>query len=365
MKRILKEWEGAIMSGISYMIPTVIGGALIVGVPQLIGMCFGYGDLSKFAKSTGFFHMLYQINSVGWIGIGLVNLVIGGYIAYALGDKPALGAGFIGGQLATNNQLGFIGAIAAGLIAGYVARWCRKIKVPERWNSAIELIIMPLLTVGSVALFVGVVLTPPLAWLNNGLTSWVKFMVEQKTNAILLAAIMGGMIGVDLGGPVNKAAWGVGNFFFIEGIYQPCLYTNIAICAIPMGYAIMSFIWPKKRFSSELLEMGHNNLIMGTFGITEGAIPFMMKAPQLIIVNVIGGALGSATGAFLGVKSHIPPLGGLPGILTADNIFAYLAGILVCALFIAIVAPLIADFTDKNSTDEESMKDDDIELNIQ
>ena len=295
----------------------------------------------------------------------MVNLVIGGYIAYALGDKPALGAGFIGGQLATNNQLGFIGAIAAGLIAGYVARWCRKIKVPDKWNSAIELIVMPLLTVGSVAVFVGVVLTPPLAWINNGLTSWVKYMVEQKTNAVLLAAIMGGMIGVDLGGPVNKAAWGVGNFFFIEGIYQPCLYTNIAICAIPMGYALMSFIWPKKRFSAELLEMGHNNLIMGTFGITEGAIPFMMKAPQLIIVNVLGGALGSATGAFLGVKSHIPPLGGLPGILTADNIFAYLAGIFVCALFIAIVAPLIADFTDKDSSGEESMSDDDIELNIQ
>lgn len=127
----------------------------------------------------------------------------------------------------------------------------------------------------------------------------------------------------------------------------------------------MSFIWPKKRFSPELLEMGHNNLIMGTFGITEGAIPFMMKAPQLIIVNVLGGALGSATGAFLGVKSHIPPLGGLPGILTADNIFAYLAGIFVCALFIAIVAPLIADFTDKDSSGEESVSDDDIELNIQ
>ena len=102
MKKLLAEWKGFLMSGISYMIPTVIGGAMIVGIPQLIGMMFGVNDLSKY-KSAGnvFFHMLYQINQVGWIGIGLVNLVIAGYVAYAIGDKPALGAGFIGGQLAT------------------------------------------------------------------------------------------------------------------------------------------------------------------------------------------------------------------------------------------------------------------------
>ncbi len=364
MKKLLKEWQGAIMSGISYMIPTIIGGALIVGVPQLIGMCFGYGDLSKFEKASGFFHMLWQVNQVGWIGIGLVNLVIGGYIAYAIGDKPALGAGFIGGQLATNNQLGFIGAMFAGFIAGYVARYCRKIKVSDKWNSAIELIVTPLLTTGAVAIVIGLILNAPLNWINTSLISWVKFMVNQKTNAVLLAAIMGGMIGFDLGGPVNKAAWAVGNFFFLEGVYKPCLYTNIAICAIPLGYALMTFIWPKKKFSAELLQLGHNNIVTGTFGITEGAIPFLMKAPQLFFVNVIGGALGSAVGAMLGVKSHIPPLGGLPGILTADNIIAYLGGILACALFIAVVAPMVANLSEEGSN-KNQISEEDINLDIQ
>jgi PTS system fructose-specific IIC component len=360
-KKLMKDWEGYMMSGISYMIPTIIGGAIIVGIPQLIGMAFGVDNLAKYEKATGFFHMLWQVNQVGWIGIGLVNLVIGGYVAYAIGDKAALGAGFIGGQLATNTQQGFIGAVIAGFVAGYVARWCRKIRVPEKWNSAIELLVTPLLTTGAVALINGLVLTGPLSWLNLSLIAWVKAMVNDKTNGLLVACIMGGMIGFDLGGPVNKAAWATGNFFFLEGIYKPCLYTNIAICAIPLGYALMTFIWPKKRFSAQLYEMGRTNLINGTFGITEGAIPFFLKAPQLIFVNVIGGALGAGVGELMGVNSHIPPLGGLPGILTADNIPAYLCGILACAVFIAVCAPLIANF---NTDKKKEVKEDDIKLNI-
>lgn len=129
--------------------------------------------------------MLYQINQVGWIGIGLVNLVIGGYIAYAIGDKPALGAGFIGGQLATNTQQGFIGAMVAGFVAGYVARFCRKkIHVPEKWNSAIELIVTPLLTTGAVAIVNGLILNAPLAWINTSLIAWVKAMVNNHTNGL-------------------------------------------------------------------------------------------------------------------------------------------------------------------------------------
>ena len=360
-KKLMKDWEGYMMSGISYMIPTIIGGAIIVGIPQLIGMAFGVDNLAKYEKATVFFHMLWQVNQVGWIGIGLVNLVIGGYVAYAIGDKAALGAGFIGGQLATNTQQGFIGAVIAGFVAGYVARWCRKIRVPEKWNSAIELLVTPLLTTGAVALINGLVLTGPLSWLNLSLIAWVKAMVNDKTNGLLVACIMGGMIGFDLGGPVNKAAWATGNFFFLEGIYKPCLYTNIAICAIPLGYALMTFIWPKKRFSAQLYEMGRTNLINGTFGITEGAIPFFLKAPQLIFVNVIGGALGAGVGELMGVNSHIPPLGGLPGILTADNIPAYLCGILACAVFIAVCAPLSANF---NTDKKKEVKEDDIKLDI-
>lgn len=366
MKKILAEWKGYLMSGISYMIPTVIGGALIVGVPQLIGMAFGVEDLTNYENAQGFFHILYQINQVGWVGIGLVNLVIAGYIAYAIGDKPALGAGFIGGQFASNIDAGFLGALVAGFVAGYVARWCRKIKLSESWQSAVPLIITPLLTTGAVALVLGVGLSGPLSFLNTFLVDWVRDMIDADTNATVIALILGAMIGTDLGGPINKAAWMVGNILFIEGFYQPALMTNIAICSIPLGYGITTFIYSRKRFSDELYMTGKNNLIMGSFGITEGALPFFLTSPlKLLPVNMIGGALGSVTGQLLGMRSHIPPLGGLPGILTADNILAYVVGIAVGALFIAIVAPLVANFNPvKKDGSEEDTDEETIELSI-
>lgn len=354
------------MSGISYMIPTVIGGAMIVGIPQLIGMIFGVNDLTKYKSAQGFFHILYQINQVGWIGIGLVNLVIAGYVAYAIGDKPALGAGFIGGQLASTINAGFLGALVAGFVAGYVARYCRKIKVGEAWKSAVPLLIVPLLTTGAVALVVGVILSGPLSWLNTTLVAWVKAMINNHTNGAIVALVLGAMIGTDLGGPINKAAWMVGNILFIEGIYGPALMTNIAICCIPLGYALATFIYPRKRFSDEMFMAGRNNLIMGSFGITEGAIPFFLTSPlKLLPVNMIGGALGAVTGELLGMQSHIPPLGGLPGIITADNKLAYIAGIAAGALFIGLVAPLVADFNVSSDEEESDISEDDIKIDIE
>lgn len=354
------------MSGISYMIPTVIGGAMIVGIPQLIGMIFGVNDLTKYKSAQGFFHILYQINQVGWIGIGLVNLVIAGYVAYAIGDKPALGAGFIGGQLASTINAGFLGALVAGFVAGYVARYCRKIKVGEAWKSAVPLLIVPLLTTGAVALVVGVILSGPLSWLNTTLVAWVKAMINNHTNGAIVALVLGAMIGTDLGGPINKAAWMVGNILFIEGIYGPALMTNIAICCIPLGYALATFIYPRKRFSDEMFMAGRNNLIMGSFGITEGAIPFFLTSPlKLLPVNMIGGALGAVTGELLGMQSHIPPLGGLPGIITADNKLAYIAGIAAGALFIGLVAPLVANFNVSSDEEENDISEDDIKIDIE
>jgi PTS system fructose-specific IIC component len=365
VKSLLAEWKGYLMSGISYMIPTVIGGAMIVGIPQLIGMAMGVNDLSKYKNTTDFFHILYEINSVGWIGIGLVNLVIAGYVAYAIGDKPALGAGFIGGQLASTINAGFLGALIAGFVAGYVARWCRKIQVGEAWKSAIPLLVVPLLTTGAVALIVGVILSSPLTWINVSLVAWVKGMISNHTNGAIVAIVLGGMIGTDLGGPINKAAWMVGNILFIEGIYGPALITNIAICSIPLGYALATFIYPRHKFSDEMFMAGRNNLIMGTFGITEGAIPFFLSSPlKLLPVNMIGGALGSVTGVLLGMHSHIPPLGGLPGIITADNKFAYIGGILVGSLFIGLVAPLVANFNISSSEEIEDINEDDIKIEI-
>lgn len=225
---------------------------------------------------------------------------------------------------------------------------------------------MPLLTTGAVALVEGVILAGPLSWLNTTLVAWVKAMINNHTNGAIVALVLGGMIGTDLGGPINKAAWMVGNILFIEGIYGPALMTNIAICCIPLGYAIATFIYPRKRFSDEMFMAGRNNLIMGSFGITEGAIPFFLISPlKLLPVNMIGGALGAVTGELLGMKSHIPPLGGLPGIITADNKFAYIAGIAAGALFIGLVAPLVVNFNVSSDEEENDVSEDDIKIDIE
>ena len=353
MKKLLGEWKGHMMSGISYMIPTIIGGAMVVGIPQIIGLMMGVKDLAQYKDVPGFLHMLYQVNQVGWIGIGLVNLVIAGFIAYSIGDKPAIGAGFIGGQLASTINAGFLGALVAGFVAGYVAKWCNRIKVSESFSSVMPLLVVPLLATGAVAIILGVILAEPLSWMNNSLVDWVRTMIDNNTSMVIVAIVMGGMIGTDLGGPINKASWMVGNILFIEGIYEPALITNVAICCIPLGYALATFIW-KKRFSKEMLLAGRNNIIMGSLGITEGAIPFALISPfKLFFVNVLGGAIGAATGVILGMSASIPPLGGLLGVITATNKWSYLVGILAGALFIGLVAPLVADFSGENEIEED------------
>ena len=130
MKKFLKDAKGHLMTGIGYMLPLIIGASLVVAIPKLIGVAMGINSLSE--DQEGFLHILYLLEQVGWTGIGLVNTVLGGFIAYSIGDKPAIGAGLIGGALATSTNAGFLGAVLAAFIAGYVVKWSKNsIRIPE------------------------------------------------------------------------------------------------------------------------------------------------------------------------------------------------------------------------------------------
>lgn len=191
-------------------------------------------------------------------------------------------------------------------------------------------------------------------------------MVSGGTNTVLLALIMGAMIGTDLGGPVNKAAWAAGNVLLAEHVYTPAMITNVAIAGIPLGYAFATAL-RKNRFSNELLDAGRSDWFMGFIGITEGAIPFTLVSPiKLTILNMIAGAAGSATTILLGAQAKIPPVGGIYGFITVHNGWAYLVGLLVSALIIGIGAPLLVDFRDTGlSEEDESLDDDDIEISFE
>lgn len=363
MKKLLSDWKGYLMTGISYMLPVVIGGSLVVAITKIIGLCFGITSFDGY--DSGIWFYVNQVTNVGWTAIGLLNLILAGYIAYAIGDKPALAAGFVGGSLAASTNTGFLGALIAGFVAGYAARWCtRNIKVGEKYESIKPLVITPLITMLLVAIVMALILAVPLAWLNKSLLAWIKGMVSGGTNTVVLALIMGAMIGSDLGGPINKAAWAAGNVLLAEHVYTPAMIVNVAIAGIPLGYAFATAM-RKNRFSAELQDAGRSDWFMGFIGITEGAIPFTLINPlKLIPLNMIAGASGAAVTILLGAQAKIPPVGGIYGFITVHNGWAYLVGLLVCALIIGFFAPLLVDFTDTTSTEEDN-DEDDIEITFE
>ncbi len=364
MKKFLNEAKGHLMTGISYALPMIIGASLVVAIPKMIALAMGITSLDPFAEATGFEHYLYQIEQVGWTGIGLINTVLAGFIAYSIADKAALGAGLIGGAIASKTNAGFLGAMIAGFVAGYVVVWCKNnVKVPEKYSGILPLIVFPLFATMSVALVMGVLLAGPLGAINTGLVAWIKDMIENDVNKVVLALIMGAMIGSDLGGPINKASWMAGNVLLAEGIYLPAIIVNVAICAVPMGYALAS-LFHKDKMSDELRDASRNNYVMGFIGITEGAIPFTMVHPlKLVPINMIGGAIASALGIALGMYAKMPPVGGVYGFFTVGNGWAYLIGLFAGAAFIGFVAPMLVNFKETSST--EKMSVDDIEISFE
>ena len=327
MKKFFNEAKGHMMTGIGYMLPLIIGASLVVAIPLIIALCTGVQSLDPYAKATGFYHTLWQIQQVGWAGIGLVNTVLAGFIAYSIAEKPAIGAGLIGGAIASNYQEGFLGAV--------------------------------------IALVMGVILNTPLSMLNTALISWIRTMTKSGTNQVLLAIILGAMIGSDMGGPINKAAWMAGNVLMAEKIYQPNVYINCAICIPPLAYAISTVI-KSKCYSDSFKDAGKGNWVMGFVGITEGAIPFtLVKASRLVPLNMLGCALGAAVTCLLGAKATIPPVGGIYGFITIGSGWAYLVGMLVGALFIAFVAPLLANFNVDPDAADETMTEDAVEISFE
>ena len=367
MKKFLKEAKVHLMTGIGYMLPLIIGASLVVAIPKLIALCFGITSLDPYADGTGIWHIMKQIENVGWTGIGLINTVLGGFIAYSIADKPAIGAGLIGGALASSTYAGFLGAVIAGFLAGYSVKWAKEhIKLPQSMQSVMPLVICPFIGTGIVAVVMGVILANPLAAINTWLVNWISSMCQNQGSQLVMAIILGAMIASDMGGPINKSAWMAGNVLMAEGIYQPNVFINAAICMPPLAYAIATVI-RKNRFSAEFRETGKGNWVMGFIGITEGAIPFTLVKPQFLIpINMFGAAVGTAVISLLGAKGEIPPVGGIYGFVSVTHGWAYLVGILVGAVIIAVLATIAVDFN--QSTDAATSEDvnlDEIEISFE
>ncbi|KYG28237.1 PTS fructose transporter subunit IIC [Alkalihalobacillus trypoxylicola] len=369
MKSKVAEFKTHLMTGISYVLPVIIAGSLVVAVSKIIGFLAGYTDLNEFADTGGFLHYVYLFEQVGWTAIGLLNLVLAAFIAFSIAGRPALAAALVGGALATSTNAGFIGAVVAGFFAGWVTNWVKKkIVINGSLANAVPLIILPLITVGATGILMALVLGGPLGWVNTSLLEWITAMTQSNVNNVVLALVLGAMIAFDMGGPVNKAAWMAGNALLMSGIYLPAIIVNIAICIPPLGYGLATML-KKKNYSPELKESGKGSFVMGIIGITEGAIPFTLKSPlKLIPLNVVAGASGAAIAILLGAHEIMPPVGGVYGFFTVGSGWAYLIGILAGALIIGIGANLLVDFrnekSEKKAKKTEDKKDELDELEI-
>ncbi|MFB6642605.1 fructose-specific PTS transporter subunit EIIC [Streptomyces chartreusis] len=308
----------ALMNGVSYMIPFVVVGGLLIAISLSLG---GHTDPSGgLVIPKDSFWM--DINNIGVIGFTLMVPILSGYIAYAIGDRPALVPGMVGGWIANTGELydskagaGFIGAIVTGFLAGYLVLWIKKVPVPKFARPIMPIIVIPIVATTALGMFFIYVIGKPISWVFENLTDWLSGMTG--TSAILLGAILGLMIAFDMGGPVNKTA-----FLFGAGLIATGNQTVMGMCAaaipvMPLGQGLATLI-RKRLYTEQERETGLASLFMGCFGISEGAIPFAAARPaQVIPANMLGGAVAGAIAGVSGVEDAVPHGGPIVAVLGA------------------------------------------------
>ncbi|MEU2515564.1 fructose-specific PTS transporter subunit EIIC [Streptomyces syringium] len=307
----------ALMNGVSYMIPFVVVGGLLIAVSLALG---GHAqpDGGLVIPEGSFWK---HVNDIGVIGFTLMVPILSGYIAYAIGDRPALVPGMIGGWIANTGALydsesgaGFIGAIVTGFLAGYLVVWIKKIEVPRFVRPIMPVIVIPVVATSALGLFFVYVIGKPIAWVFEHLTDWLGGLTG--TSAALLGVILGLMIAFDMGGPVNKTAFlfGAGLVSKNPEIMGMCA---AAIPVPPLGQGLATLL-RRKMFSEQERETGLAALFMGFFGITEGAIPFAAARPARVIpANMVGGAVAGAVAGIAAVTDSVPHGGPIVAVLGA------------------------------------------------
>ncbi|MGW7824978.1 fructose-specific PTS transporter subunit EIIC [Streptomyces puniciscabiei] len=334
----------ALMNGVSYMIPFVVVGGLLIAVSLALG---GHATAKGYVIPDGTFWA--HVNAIGGIGFQLMIPVLSGYIAYAIADRPALVPGMIGGWIANTGALygskagaGFIGAIVTGFLAGYLVLGIKKVRVPRFVQPVMPIIVIPIVATTVLGLFFVYVIGKPISWVFEHLTSWLGGMTG--TSAILLGAILGLMIAFDMGGPVNKTA-----FLFGAGLIASGNQTVMGMCAaaipvMPLGQGLATLI-RRRLYTEQERETGLAALFMGCFGISEGAIPFAAARPaQVIPANMLGGAVAGAVAGLAGVKDAVPHGGPVVAVLGAvSGVPMFFVAVVIGSVVTALATVALVD----------------------
>lgn len=289
-----------LLTGVSYMLPLVVAGGLLIALSFMFG-------ITAFEEEGTLAWALMEIG--GGAAFHLMIAVLAGYISFSIADRAGLAPGLIGGMLATNMEAGFLGGIVAGFIAGYTTKLIiDNIKLPENLAGLMPVLVVPLLSTLVVGLLMVFVVGGPVGWLNAAMADFLEGLTG--TNALLLGAIIGGMMAVDMGGPINKAAYTVSVGLLGEGISGPMAAAMAAGMTPPLGIALATFV-ARQKFNAAEREAGKAAGVLGLCFITEGAIPFAVKDPLRVIPSLMAGSIVAGSLTMLFGSTLAAPHGGI------------------------------------------------------
>lgn len=325
-----------LMNGVSHMLPFVVGGGILIAIAFLID---GFSvDLNSLpADQRANFGTITQaaamFKGIGGTAFGFMLPILAGFIAMSIADRPGLAVGFVGGSIAANGTSGFFGALVAGFVAGYIVLLLKKVfsKLPESLDGMKPVLLYPLLGIFLVGVIMQFVVEPPIGALNTAINNGLNGL--NGASAVVLGVLLGGMMSVDMGGPVNKAAYVFGTASIAAGNYNIMAAVMIGGMVPPIAIALATIFF-KNKFTAEERKAGPTNFIMGLSFITEGAIPFAASdplhvLPACVVGSAVAGGLSMAFGCTL-----MAPHGGIFVVPTIGNPLMYLVA-LVIGSFIA------------------------------
>lgn len=325
-----------LMNGVSHMLPFVVGGGILIAIAFLID---GFSvDLNSLpADQRANFGTITQaaamFKGIGGTAFGFMLPILAGFIAMSIADRPGLAVGFVGGSIAANGTSGFLGALVAGFVAGYIVLLLKKVfsKLPESLDGMKPVLLYPLLGIFLVGVIMQFVVEPPIEALNTAINNGLNGL--NGASAVVLGVLLGGMMSVDMGGPVNKAAYVFGIASIAAGNYNIMAAVMIGGMVPPIAIALATIFF-KNKFTAEERKAGPTNFIMGLSFITEGAIPFAASdplhvLPACVVGSAVAGGLSMAFGCTL-----MAPHGGIFVVPTIGNPLMYLVA-LVIGSFIA------------------------------
>lgn len=328
-----------LMNGVSHMLPFVVGGGILIALAFLIdGLCVDMNALS--AADRGNFGTITpvaaQLKTIGGLAFGLMLPVLAGYIGEAIGDRPALAVGFVGGLMAANGKSGFLGALVAGFVSGYLILLLRKLcdKLPEALEKIAPVLIYPVFGILGIGLLMNFAVEPIMGAINTALNNGLTGM--GGSSKIVLGLILGGMMAIDMGGPFNKAAYVFGTAAIAAGNYDIMAAVMIGGMTPPCAIALATLLF-KNKFTKSEREAGPTNFVMGLAFITEGAIPYaaadpLHVLPSCIAGSAVAGALSMAFGCTL-----MAPHGGIFVFPVVGNALMYLVALVVGTVISAVL----------------------------